>query len=110
METIFEVVADPTRRRILDSLRERPRLVGELVDLTGISQPGVSKHLRVLREANLVHVRPEGPRRWYVLRPAPLAVIDAWLAAYRSLWDGRFNALDQYLQELQDEDNQHENQ
>src|SRR5215813_12264290 len=85
MRTTFEVLADPTRRRTLDLLRERPRLVGELTDLLQTSQPGVSKHLRVLREANLVRVRHDAQRRWYELRPEPLAEIDSWLAPYRSL-------------------------
>ena len=65
MATTFDVVAEPMRRRILDLLRERPRPVGELVELLGISQPGVSKHLRILREARLVRVRPDAQQRWY---------------------------------------------
>ena len=68
----FEVLAEPTRRRILDLLRERPRLVGELSADLGLSQPGTSKHLRVLRDAGLVKVRAEAQRRWYDLDPAPL--------------------------------------
>jgi DNA-binding transcriptional ArsR family regulator len=84
--TTFEVLAEPFRRQILDLLRERPRLVGELVEVLGASQPGVSKHLRVLRAAGLVRVRPEAQRRWYELRPDPLAEVDAWLAPYRRLW------------------------
>src|SRR5258706_12842961 len=86
MMTTFEALADPTRRRILDLLRERPRLVGELVDLLGMSQPGVSKHLRVLREAGLVRVRQDAQRRWYEVRLEPLTEIDAWLAPYRQGW------------------------
>ena len=101
MNTIFDVLADPTRRRIMDLLRERPRLVGELTDLLEISQPGVSKQLRVLREAGLVQVRKDAQRRWYELRPEPLAELDEWLESYRHLWDGRFDRLDNYLQELQ---------
>lgn len=79
----FEVLAEPARRRILDLLLVRPRLVGELTEALGLSQPGTSKHLRVLREAGLVRVRPEAQRRWYELRPEPLAELDAWLAPYR---------------------------
>ncbi len=79
MATVFEAVADPTRRHILDLLRERPRIVGELVDALEISQPGVSKHLRVLREVGLVQVRQDAQRRVYELRPEPLALLDAWL-------------------------------
>jgi DNA-binding transcriptional ArsR family regulator len=93
----FEVVVEPTRRKILDLLRESPRPVGELVQLLGSSQPGTSKHLRVLREAGLVAVRPEAQRRVYVLRPQPLAEIDAWLAPYRELWADRFDALERHL-------------
>ena len=101
MMTTFEVLADPSRRRILDLLRERPRLVGELTDLLKISQPGVSKQLRVLREAGLVSVRQDAQRHWYELRPEPLIEVDAWLNSYRHLWDARFDRLDDYLQELQ---------
>jgi DNA-binding transcriptional ArsR family regulator len=93
----FEVVVEPTRRKILDLLRESPRPVGELVRLLGASQPGTSKHLRVLREAGLVAVRPEAQRRVYVLRPQPLTEIDAWLAPYRELWADRFDALERHL-------------
>ncbi len=101
---IFEALADPTRRHILDLLRERPRLVGELVDLLKTSQPGVSKHLRVLREVGLVNVRQDAQRRWYELRPEPLAEIDAWLASYRHLWEARLDRLEDYLHELQEEE------
>ena len=104
MMTTFEALADPTRRRILDLLRERPRLVGELVDLLEISQPGVSKQLRVLREVGLVRVRQDAQRHWYELRFEPLVELDAWLASYRHLWNGRFDRLDEYLQELQDDE------
>ena len=97
MATTFEVLAEPTRRQVLDLLRDRPRLVGELVRELGVSQPGVSKHLRVLREAGLVRVRPEAQRRWYELDPAPLAEVDAWLAPYRRLWSERLDALERHL-------------
>lgn len=102
MMTTYEALADPTRRRILDLLRERPRLVGELVDLMEMSQPGISKHLRILREVGLVNVRQDAQRRWYELRPEPLAEVASWLDSYRHLWDERLNRLDQYLQELQE--------
>ncbi len=106
MTTTFEALADPTRRRILDLLREQPRLVGELADLLEISQPGVSKHLRVLREVGLVRVRQDAQRRWYELRPEPLAEVAGWLEPYRQLWEARFDRLDNLLDELQDkEDN-----
>src|SRR4051794_17037201 len=104
MMTTYEVLADPTRRHILDLLRERPRLVGELTDLLGISQPGVSKQLRVLREVGLVNVRQDAQRHWYELRPEPLAEVDAWLEAYRHLWIERLDRLDDYLNELQEKE------
>ncbi|MFL5911175.1 MAG: ArsR/SmtB family transcription factor [Gaiellaceae bacterium] len=97
--TTFEVLAEPTRRRILDLLRERSRPVGELVDALGMSQPGVSKHLRVLREADLVQVRQDAQRRWYELRHEPLTEIDAWLEPYRQLWGGHLDALERHLDE-----------
>jgi DNA-binding transcriptional ArsR family regulator len=95
----YAALAEPSRRRILDLLRERERPVGELVSSLRISQPGVSKHLRVLRDAGLVHVRPHGRRRLYTLRAAPLAEVDAWLAPYRELWSERLDALERHLEE-----------
>jgi len=97
MTTTFEVVAEPTRRRILDLLRERSRPVGELVERSGISQPLVSKHLRVLRDAGLVRVRQDAQRRWYELRPEPLLEVDAWLEPYRRLWADSLDALERHL-------------
>jgi DNA-binding transcriptional ArsR family regulator len=97
MASAFEVLAEPTRRRILDLLRDGERSVGELVDRLTLSQPGVSKHLRVLRDAGLVQVRIEAQRRWYGLRPEPLTEIDAWLEPYRRLWAQHVNALEQHL-------------
>jgi DNA-binding transcriptional ArsR family regulator len=98
----FDVLADPSRRRILDLLREREHMVGELVGDLGLSQPGVSKHLRVLRDAGLVAVRQDAQRRWYGLRPEPLAEVDAWLAPYRRLWDESLDALERHLDEKED--------
>lgn len=97
MSAPFDVLAEPIRRRILDLLLERPRLVGELTERLGLSQPGTSKHLRTLREAGLVQVRPDAQRRWYELRPEPLAEVDAWLAPYRRLWAQRLDALERHL-------------
>lgn len=97
----FDVLAEPARRRILDLLLERPRLVGELTEQLGLTQPGTSKHLRVLREAGLVRARPEAQRRWYELRPEPLAEIDAWLAPYRRLWAGSLDALERHLDTME---------
>jgi DNA-binding transcriptional ArsR family regulator len=106
MMTTFEALADPTRRRILDLLRERPHLVGELVDRLELSQPLISKHLRVLREVGLVNVRQDAQRRWYELRTEPLIEIDQWLGNYRHLWSERLDRLDEYLTELQEKDKQ----
>jgi DNA-binding transcriptional ArsR family regulator len=102
--TAFQVLAEPTRRRILDLLLERPRPVGELVEQLGLSQPGTSKHLRVLREAGLVQVRQDAQRRWYELRPEPLSEIDAWLQPYRRLWTDRLDALERHLDAMPDDD------
>jgi DNA-binding transcriptional ArsR family regulator len=101
--TAFELVADASRRRILDLLRERARPVGELVKLVGLSQPGVSKHLRLLREAGLVRVRRDGQRRWYELEPEPLAELDEWLEPYRRLWDERLDRLERHLDDTRKE-------
>ena len=86
-------LAEPTRRQILDLLLEAPQPVGALVKALGMSQPGVSKHLRVLRDVGLVEVRPVGQQRIYELRTEPLAAIDAWLAPYRRPWSERLDAL-----------------
>ena len=94
---IFEILADPTRRRVLELLSEQERTVGELVDELGMSQPAVSKQLRVLREAGLVAARVDAQRRVYRLRAAPLAEVDAWLAPYRRFWRGRLAALERHL-------------
>jgi DNA-binding transcriptional ArsR family regulator len=93
----FAIVAEPTRRRILDLLRERARPVGELVAELGLSQPGVSKHLRVLREAGLVGVRRDAQRRWYELRTEPLQELDDWLEPYRAFWSDRLDDLERHL-------------
>jgi DNA-binding transcriptional ArsR family regulator len=100
MATTFEVLAEPRRREILDLLRAGERPVGELVDQLSLSQPAVSKHLRVLRDAGLVEVRQDAQRRWYRLRPAPLAEIDAWLEPYRDLWRTRLDALEAHLETM----------
>jgi DNA-binding transcriptional ArsR family regulator len=100
----FEVLAEPNRRRILDLLRDDDRLVGDLVARIGLSQPGVSKHLRVLREAGLVDVRIDAQRRWYGLRPEPLAEVDAWLEPYRHMWSRKLDALERHLDERAKED------
>lgn len=102
----FDVLADPARRRILDLLLQRPRRVGELTDELGLSQPGTSKHLRVLREAGLVRVRRDAQRRWYELCPEPLAEVDEWLTPYRWLWADRLDALERHLDAMPGPDDQ----
>ncbi|HEX6673708.1 MAG TPA: metalloregulator ArsR/SmtB family transcription factor [Actinomycetes bacterium] len=100
--TPFEVLAEPNRRRILDLLRASERPVGALVDELGISQPAVSKHLRVLREAGLVEVRSDAQRRLYRVRAEPLQAIDAWLEPYRMLWASRLDDLERHLDAMPD--------
>ena len=103
METIFEIVVEPNRRRILDLLRAGPRPVGEIGEMLGLSQPAVSKHLRVLKEAGLVVVQPDAQRRLYQLRSEPLSELDEWLAPYRRLWAERLDALERHLDTMPDE-------
>jgi DNA-binding transcriptional ArsR family regulator len=102
MATTFEVLAEPRRREILDLLRARERPVGELVEQLTLTQPTVSKHLRVLREAGLVEVRRDAQRRWYRLRLEPLVEVDAWLAPYRRIWEERLDALERHLATMAD--------
>jgi DNA-binding transcriptional ArsR family regulator len=103
MEDIFEILVEPNRRRILDLLRGGHRPVGEIVSALGLSQPAVSKHLRVLKQAGLVDVYPDAQRRVYQLRPEPLGQLDAWLAPYRELWSRRLDALERHLDTMPDE-------
>jgi DNA-binding transcriptional ArsR family regulator len=102
MTSTFTAVAEAHRRRILDLLRERERPVGELVDALSLSQPAVSKHLRVLREAGVVDARVHAQRRLYRVRPEPLREIDAWLAPYRALWSEHLDALERHLDDMPD--------
>jgi DNA-binding transcriptional ArsR family regulator len=99
--TVFEVLAEPNRRRMLDLLRERQRPVGELVATLAISQPAVSKHLRVLREAGFVEVRVDAQRRVYSVRAEPLHELDEWLRPYRELWNTSLDALERHLDEIE---------
>jgi DNA-binding transcriptional ArsR family regulator len=92
--TTFEVLSEPNRRQILDLLLAQERPVGELVEAMGVSQPAVSKHLRVLRQAGLVESRTDAQRRIYRVRPEPLRDVDRWLEPYRSLWASRLDALE----------------
>lgn len=102
--SLFEVVAEPHRRQILDALREGDRSVSELVALLGLAQPTVSKHLRTLRDADLVVVRPEAQRRWYRLNPEPLRAVDSWLEPYRAAWAQRLDDLGAHLDRLAETD------
>ncbi|MCI3948691.1 MAG: putative transcriptional regulator [Acidimicrobiales bacterium] len=95
----FAALAEPSRRTILEVLRDGEHPVGDLVDRLRLSQPAVSKHLRVLREAGLVEVRTDAQRRLYRIRPEPLAEIDAWLEPYRQLWSRSLDALGTHLEE-----------
>lgn len=97
--TAYAALAEPSRRQILDLLRDGERPVGDLVARLKLSQPGVSKHLKVLREAGLVEVRPEGKQRWYGLCAEPLAEVDEWLEPYRAFWSDRLDALERHLEE-----------
>ncbi len=97
--TTYAALAEPHRRQILDLLRGEERSVGDLVERLTLSQPGVSKHLKVLREAGLVAVRSHGKQRLYALRSQPLAEVDAWLEPYRAYWSERLDALERHLEE-----------
>ena len=98
-QILFETLADPTRRRIVEVLRGGERQVGEIVDQAGIHQSGVSRHLRILNEAGFVSMRPDGQRRLYALRPEPFRELDAWLAGYRRLWESRLDRFGAALEE-----------
>ena len=98
----FEVLAESSRRRILDLLREEERPVGDLVRLLAASQPSVSKHLRVLRDAGLVEVRADAQRRLYRVRPEPLREVARWLEPYRLLWESRLDDLERHLDSMPD--------
>jgi DNA-binding transcriptional ArsR family regulator len=93
MDMVLQALADGSRRTLLGILRDHPATAGELADALPIARPGVSRHLRVLREAGLVDVRPDAQRRIYSLRPEPLSEVDAWLDDYRQLWLSRLDAL-----------------
>ena len=103
MSAVFEAINNPTRRRILDLLLDHPHSVGDLVEAMDISQPGVSKQLRQLREAGLVKVRQEAQRRWYYLNADPLQEVDEWLQDYRKHWEENLDRLEDYLRQLQKE-------
>jgi len=98
MPDTFQILADPTRRRLVEALKERERSVGELVELVDIGQPGVSRQLAILQDANFVVVRPEGRRRVYALRREPFQELDRWMDGYRGLWHAR---LDRFAAEVE---------
>jgi DNA-binding transcriptional ArsR family regulator len=95
----FQALADPTRRRIVETLRGGERQVNDIVEEAGIHQSGVSRHLRILHDAGFVTMRPDGPRRLYSLRPEPFRELDTWLEGYRSLWNARLDRLGAALEE-----------
>ncbi len=98
MVAAFEVLSDESRRRILDALVAEERPVGELVELLALSQPSVSKHLKVLRDAGLVEARTDAQRRIYRVRFEPLREVDEWLQPYRRRWAEHLNALERHLE------------
>ncbi|HEX3630764.1 MAG TPA: metalloregulator ArsR/SmtB family transcription factor [Candidatus Dormibacteraeota bacterium] len=97
MADVFQILADPTRRRLVDALRGGERSVGDLVKEVEIGQPGVSRQLAILEDSRFVAVRPEGRRRFYRLRPEPFRELEDWMTGYRAMWDAR---LDRFTREL----------
>ncbi len=97
----FQALADPTRRSIVEALRNGERQVNDIVEQAGIHQSGVSRHLRILHEAGFVSMRPDGQRRLYCLRPEPFRELDKWLAQYRNLWEARLDCLGAALEKQQ---------
>jgi DNA-binding transcriptional ArsR family regulator len=97
----FQALADATRRRIVEVLRNGERSVNDIVDAVDIDQSGVSRHLRILHESGFVRVRPDGPRRVYSLCPEPFRELDAWVTGYRNLWEARLDRLGEALRQRQ---------
>lgn len=93
MAGVFEILGDPTRRRLVEALRTGERSVSELVEVVDIGQPGVSRQLAILEAARFVRVRPDGRRRLYALRPEPFRELDEWTRRYRELWEARLDRL-----------------
>ncbi|XEC95743.1 ArsR/SmtB family transcription factor [Paenibacillus tarimensis] len=104
--TTLSALAEPNRLHMVELLRDGPLTVNEIAERLHIRQPQASKHLKVLNEARIVDVRPAANRRFYILRPEPLRELDSWLESFRRLWEDRFDRLEEYLQELQNEDKQ----
>ena len=103
VESVFEIIAEPNRRAILSLLVSSEQSVGEIERQLGMTQPTVSKHLRVLRDAGLVDVRVDAQRRLYRVRPEPLQTIDEWLAPYREMWSERLDDLERHLETMDEE-------
>jgi DNA-binding transcriptional ArsR family regulator len=103
MQLVFDVLAEPNRRAILGQLAVRERSVGELEERLGLSQPSISKHLRVLRDSGMVNVRVDAQRRLYRVRPERLIELDEWLEPYRRLWLRSLDALERHLDNMPDE-------
>jgi DNA-binding transcriptional ArsR family regulator len=103
MLTTLGALAEPNRLHIVELLRDGPRAVGDMAMRLGLRQPQVSKHLRVLSAAGLVEVHPVAQQRIYQLRPQPFLELDAWLASYRHVWDARFDRLEAYLRDVQEQ-------
>ena len=98
---VFQALADPTRRRIVEALRDGEQQVGDVVEKAGVHQSGVSRHLRILHESGFVSMRPDGQRRLYALKPEPFQELDQWLTGYRTLWEARLNRFDAALKQKQ---------
>jgi DNA-binding transcriptional ArsR family regulator len=98
---LFQTLADPTRRSIIEALQRREQSVNDIVARVGIHQSGVSRHLRILHDAGFVRVRPEGVRRLYSLRPERFCELEAWLTRFRSLWEARLEKFSEALDQRQ---------
>ncbi len=101
MKTLWTALTEPNRLHIVELLRDGPLTVGEITERLGLQQPQVSKHLKILNEANIVEVQPQANRRIYKLRPEPFRELEGWLQSFRRLWEERFDSLDDYLLDLQ---------
>jgi DNA-binding transcriptional ArsR family regulator len=98
---VFQTLADPTRRRIIEALRAGEQQVNDVVERAGIHQSGVSRHLRILSESGFVSMRPDGQRRLYALKPEPFRELEAWLTQYRELWEARLDRFEAALEKKQ---------
>jgi len=101
MPDVFQILADPTRRRIVDALRDGERSVNQLVEMVDIGQPGVSRQLSILEDANFVVVRPQGRQRFYALRPDPFRELSQFVTGYRAIWEGRLDRMAAALERRQ---------